>query len=472
VSPSGKFFTFHHFLVTLQKLADMQYREGSGAQKMAQLLNVMEQARSPYGKVKFLPPGLVTDASEVIEPQKTEVSAEARDMIMRIYNYYTTLGEPLKREMSTRKWMRFLRDAGIVNPEMGSVMSSQMGSRIGQSQMSMKGERYRYAFSPTKSQMASYAGGAPVATEDNELPLRVFEFPPLSSVDADLIFVKARQGRHQFSMMARKGFTYRERGEYGAGYYSTVDTSKKSGRKEGAAGQGQATHIDQESFTNAIEAVATKVYGQDATHAAEGLKVVSGNPKAEEHIERFCAEILVPLLAVLADTDTLVKAADVPAYADEVSQETAILFKSVWEGLDKIWKAYKQNSMPGWMIDDFIDMMTEFQIIERIKPVIARRVFYVHAKASKNMMTPSLTFETMLDTLVLVAEKVEQANVFASTTGRVLALLHHMNQVCFRTRLAHLRPLFVLPLIPETVVQERRPQGWQNMLSTLHGDDA
>merc|ERR1712196_464912 len=92
-------------------------------------------------------------------------------------------------------------------------------------------------------------------------------------------------------------------------------------------------------------------------------------------------------------------------------------------------------------------------------------------KSSKNVAAPTLTFETMLDTLVLVAEKVEQANVFASTTGRVLALLHHMNQVCFRTRLAHLRPLFVLPLIPETVVQERKPQGWQNMLSTLHGED-
>merc|ERR1712224_1035981 len=73
--------------------------------------------------------------------------------------------------------------------------------------------------------------------------------------------------------------------------------------------------------------------------------------------------------------DTLVKAADVPAYAEEVSHETAILFKSVWEGLDKIWKAYKQNSMPGWMLDDFIDMMTEFQIIERIKPVIAPAFF-------------------------------------------------------------------------------------------------
>jgi hypothetical protein len=115
--------------------------------------------------------------------------------------------------------------------------------------------------------------------------------------------------------------------------------------------------------------------------------------------------------------------------------------------------------------------MTEFQIIERIKPVIARRIFYVHAKATKTVIAPTLTFETMLDTLVLVAEKVEQANVFASTTGRVLALLHHMNQVCFRTRLAHLRPLFVLPLIPETVVQDRKPQGWQNMLSTLQGAD-
>lgn len=302
-----------------------------------------------------------------------------------------------------------------------------------------------------------------MATEDNELPLRVFEFPPLNSVDADLIFVKARTGRHAFSLMARKGFTYRERGEYGAGYYASVTmTASEAITHKGQKGQGQATHIDKESFVAAIEAVSIKVYGNEVVKSTEEA------PGAEEHIERFCAEILVPLLAVLADTDTLVKAADVPAYAEEVSHETAILFKSVWEGLDKIWKAYKQNSMPGWMLDDFIDMMTEFQIIERIKPVIARRIFYVHAKASKNLVAPSLTFETMLDTLVLVAEKVEQANVFASTTGRVLALLHHMNQVVFRTRLAHLRPLFVLPLIPETVVQDRKPQGWQNMLSTLN----
>jgi len=217
---------------------------------------------------------------------------------------------------------------------------------------------------------------------------------------------------------------------------------------------GQSSHLDLESFESALEMIAGRVYGPAGS--------------ASGHLSTLEEHVLRPLLAVLADQNSLLKVNEVPAYAEEVGNETAILFKSVWDGLDKIWKAYKQNCYLGWLLDDFISMATEFQIIDRIKPVIARRVFYVHAKPlAKNPQVAALTFEAMLDTLVLVAEKVEQANVFQSTTGRVLALLHHMNQVVFRTRLAHLRPLFILPCIPETVVQERQPQGWNNMLATL-----
>jgi hypothetical protein len=346
---------------------------------------------------------------------------------------------------------------------------SQMSQRSG-----MPGSKgYKYAFSPTKSQQASYAGGAPVSLEENPLlPLRspedpeqlLFEPPPLTQVDVDLIFVKARQGKHVFSLMARKGFVYRERGEFGAGYYCVAPGSAAADRAGAVASAGatpmggQSSHLDLESFEAALEAIAARVYGPGSD--------------ASVSLETLAEQVLRPLLNVLADQNTLLKVSEVPAYAEEVGNETAILFKSVWDGLDKIWKAYKQNCYPGWLLEDFISMVTEFQIIDRIKPVIARRVFYVHAKPlAKNPQVAALTFEALLDTLVLVAEKIEQANVFQSTTGRVLALLHHMNQVVFRTRLAHLRPLFILPCIPETVVQERQPQGWGNMLATLPGKE-
>merc|ERR1711865_17466 len=194
---------------------------------------------------------------------------------------------------------------------------------------------------------------------------------------------------------------------------------------------------------------------------------------AAKCMSQLKARVLDPLMKVLADQDTLLKTTEVPAAKDEVTQETAILFKSVWDGLDKIWKAYKQNHNSGWVLEDFAAMCNEFQMTQRVKPLVVHRIFYAHASPDPKRLgnVSALSFTKMLDSLVLIAEKVEQANVFQSTTGRVLALLHQMNEVCFRTRLAHLRPLFILPCIPETVVQERQPQGWRNMMSHAMDDD-
>merc|ERR1719375_1177613 len=132
----------------VQDLRAAMYAAVRDAERTAvppQLLHVMEQARSPsLGKVRFLPPGLVTDASEVLEPPRSQVSADVKALIAQVYNWYVTLGEPLKRELSTRKFNRFLRDAGLLSPEMtgmstsGSQFRSTMSGAMGRSQMSQR----------------------------------------------------------------------------------------------------------------------------------------------------------------------------------------------------------------------------------------------------------------------------------------------------------------------------------------------
>merc|ERR1719473_412147 len=68
----GKFFTFHHFLLALQKIADAQQRDGGAAEKIARLLHVMEQARAPHGRVRFLPTGYVSDETTPVESRHVE----------------------------------------------------------------------------------------------------------------------------------------------------------------------------------------------------------------------------------------------------------------------------------------------------------------------------------------------------------------------------------------------------------------
>jgi len=133
VQPSGKYFTFHHFIMAIQKLADMKHKDGSPAQKLAQLLHTFEQARPTFGKVQFLPPGLVAFADEVVVQETPAIPEEIVDKIKQVYEWYVTLGEPLKREMSTRKFNRFLRDAGLLAIDFSLGGSQYGGSQAGTS---------------------------------------------------------------------------------------------------------------------------------------------------------------------------------------------------------------------------------------------------------------------------------------------------------------------------------------------------
>jgi len=164
---------------------------------------------------------------------------------------------------------------------------------------------------------------------------------------------------------------------------------------------------------------------------------------------------------------------------ESVGHETALLLQSNYDSLMAVWKSFRSldqtkgaNLRDFWELEHFWGFASEFKLVKLMKPLTLRRVFFVHAKGTSSKGDRSgvqrlESLDAFLDMLVLIAEKVDYASQLKDTTGRVLMILHHMNDVCFETRLAHLRPLFVLPPLPEKVGQEKIPQGWKNMLNQL-----
>lgn len=453
VYPAGKYFTFHHFLMAIQKLADMKHKEGSHAQKIAQLLHTMEQARPPSGRLQFLPPGLVQFADEVAVKEIPPIPDEILRNIKEVYDWYITLGEPLKREMSTRKFNRFLRDAGLLAADFSLIPGgsqyggSQAGSMM-DSRMSTKTDR------TTRSHMYSPT----VSGKENALPLRVFAEPPFLQIDVDLIFsaaaVKVWKKRRAFSTHPKAGYEYRGSGEFGPGYYTEGEHEPNS------HGASQFTHLDREAFEVACQDAAMRLYGPHENVPYECLS-------------KFASDILGALMSVLVDPQALLLSSHVPAMDEENGHETALLLQSNYESLMTIWKTFRSdNQKDYWTLDDFWCMVSEFGIVKLMKPLTLRRIFFVHSRSTRDGAPRMSSFEAFLDVLVLIAEKMEQAHLMENNTRRVLLLLHNMNDACAKTRLAHLRPLFVLPPLPkEELHKERQHQGWKNMLAHLPAEE-
>lgn len=291
--------------------------------------------------------------------------------------------------------------------------------------------------------------------EDDALPLTHARWPtqPLAQVDVDLIFVKARQGKQVFSLTARRGFAYRERGEFGSGYYLNTNKSQYGNEVVGGA---STSHLDYASFQAAMTAIAHRLYEKDAETVPDMAKLLIQG-------------VLTPLMDVLADINSLLNVQEVREMQQEMGHETAMLFKSVWDGLDKVWKGYLQHENWGWRAEDFVEFCTEFKIVgPNLKPLIAQRVFFAHAGGqNRSARAMQMSFESWLDAIVLLAEKVETSRAYRSVTARVLSLLHNMNQAAAGTRMAHIRPLFLLPSIPEVAVPKKQPTGWGKMLNAV-----
>jgi hypothetical protein len=515
----GKYFTFHHFILALQKIADAQQRDGGAAEKLARLLHVMEQARAPHGRVRFLPPGTVSEENHVIEPKEGPDLEEVRKGMRAVFNWYVSLGEPLKRELSTRKFTRFLRDAGLLSPDSSGSMSMSM-SRSGVGALGVGGRRNNagFSFSPTKAQVEAAQNGRDPEPDDqvygkNALPVRpaqdattrqnTFDHPPLLQVDVDLIFIKARHPKNYYSVSALPGFDYRDRGEHGPGYYKeipgTSTNMRKTPEKAGARSHGSGSHLDYPAFEGACEEIARRIWpgielSQAMTEFNEQIceKLVGSESKGTEGLLADLDQLLALVPDTANGTGLGLQQSEIkiePGTYELIEDEPGATGckpgtkSKVREGIHAIFRGYLQQRHRGMkiggerlkdlmVIDDFSDFCSEFRIVDKIKPLILNRIFYknAHYNIALTQSVAAMDEDGFIVSLVFIAEKMEQTRVLPRQQDRVLALLHHINQLTFCSRLAHLRPVFILEDIPEIVVAERRPQVWKNMLRQLEAD--
>jgi hypothetical protein len=349
--------------------------------------------------------------------------------VQEVYEWYCALGEPLNRELSLQKFRRFLRDTGLWRSEVGEKAKSKMAS----------------TYSTTSVGTTATAATAPSPVKlGRELPLPNYPEPQLSSVDVDLLFFQGLGGagaNHKSSQMSLKGF------------------------------QESCLEIAQRCHDEADD---ERKYG------------------AFVHVLR-------DLLGVLVDKAELLTTSHVPKMSAVVGELTAELLEHQYDSLTKLWEAYQRKLNPadkkrpdvtkgrwgGWSLKEWVQMTTDFGLTDLLKPLVLRRIFFVHAApwSDTNQDTDNVNLEgdreyvlgdmdVFLDALVLVAERMQYADNLENNRDRLLWLLYHLNSEAFSTRLSHLRPLFPnLPPKPKIKEPDSGPVGWQRVLSLLSPED-
>merc|ERR1719171_461660 len=143
---SGQFFTFHHFLVAIQCVANTMARiekkmtaakedleeeeipekrmrfSAQAIRNLETLLIRMEESkRSQAPMIKLVSDGATGSKMSIdnkavadINIYNSDKGKEIKNVMGMTFDFYVTLGEPLQQHLSIRKFNRFLRDIGLV----------------------------------------------------------------------------------------------------------------------------------------------------------------------------------------------------------------------------------------------------------------------------------------------------------------------------------------------------------------------
>jgi hypothetical protein len=425
VQPPGCFFTFHKFILTIQKIADYRHKGETHVQKLAQFLHCMDQCKPPWQKghndTNFLPPGFVTYAEvETKKDAKGTLLPHISDAAGRVFEWYITLGEPLTRsKMSYAKFVRFLRDAGIVKADHMSDARSQMS------------EASEATGVTAKSSMPS------PCRPGKEVPLTVLSEPFMTCIDAHIIYA--------------------------------AHARKNNG------------HFYFEDFLDACIEISNRVYSKK-----RGV-VDDGDKDDVKYMGKFSSDFFDGLIFTLVDVKQLITSSHVPFLDKADGEELADILALAYDGLDKIFHAYLRStdavkykegevaasggmfdaSIEAWSLRDWNKFIREFKIHRVTKTLPLNRVFYVYAVPINNCCYLDST-DAFVDSIVLVAERMIIADKLDSSRDRLVWLLHHMHSIAPITLVAHLRPLFPgLPDRPDHRPKQKVPTGWRSVLKTL-----
>jgi len=190
------------------------------------------------------------------------------------------------------------------------------------------------------------------------------------------------------------------------------------------------------------------------------------------------------LLESLKDVKELIPSSHVPFMDKNDGEEIADILALAYDGLDKIFQAYMRStdkprqkheivaesggmfdaSVEAWSLRDWNKFIQEFKLHRITKTLPLNRVFFVYAVPINNCCYLDST-DAFVDSIVLVAERMNHADKLDSSRDRLVWLLHHIHSIAPVTLVAHLRPLFPgLPERPDHYPRPKVPTGWKSLL--------
>lgn len=363
--------------------------------------------------------GRIPAAGQVAAVELSSASAgidrsELRRLILQVFGHYAAIGDPLNRtNLSSLKFMRFLRDCGLVGSEsresgstkdhefspaerMRSSRSLSVGSirstgsmRSAGSGAGTSGRRGTVQANQGRPRNASFisqprfsvSAAKPVGS-DSGLPLRVFPVPIFTQVEADLIFVTA----------SRKDSDSGRSGPAGA-VKRTSSVGALGRRGSGMAAKRQHHHLTPDLFIVALQDIA--------------LRCFPAMP--EEALETFGERILQPLSETLLE----VKGQDVSSAAAVMAEpDTAALLEQCQPGLEQIYAHYAiehAGRKPQWTSEALCRFAEEFSLIDEVSQLPLQKIFrdctHYESLAGKGV-AGEMSFSSFQLALLMISQKI------------------------------------------------------------------
>mmetsp|Transcript_42768 Transcript_42768/g.100258 ORF Transcript_42768/g.100258 Transcript_42768/m.100258 type:complete len:757 (-) Transcript_42768:114-2384(-) len=346
----------------------------------------------------------------------------ARRLVQQLFGHYAALGDPLNRtQLSSMKFNRFLRDCGLVAVEVQSAPSfefvpterarssstsrlSVQSGQTGHMTRSGSSSALRRSTLPTSPSFteAPLGGGAvekrrsfavsssKAAAAGTDLPLRPFPFPPMTHVEADLIFVQAMT----------------------IGPGSSQEATKRS-----SARSHSRRNLNQDGFWRALVDVSVRCF--------PGL----GAP--EKSAEALVDQVLAPLShALLACHDGQV------AEATKLlgQPETRDVFQTCLAGLDKIFQHYATycgtSQVPTWAAESMSRFASDFELLSEVGHLPLQKIMRdcVHFESIGSSSSPDgqLTFSGFQLALIMLSQKMHGSSGTSSLTD-LISFLNRLN---------------------------------------------
>eukprot|EP00931_Biecheleriopsis_adriatica_P103123 TRINITY_DN78002_c0_g1_i1.p1 TRINITY_DN78002_c0_g1~~TRINITY_DN78002_c0_g1_i1.p1 ORF type:complete len:543 (+),score=76.78 TRINITY_DN78002_c0_g1_i1:906-2534(+) len=427
----------------------------------------------------------LTSAACVSSTPSVPLPDWVRVEIQKTFSHYTSLGDPLNRStLSSQKFNRFLRDCGLLSMEaqgavsfdfapegrrmslqspsgsrrqsstgnlhdlsvpdlsspatrQGSMSRSSSTGSVAGRRPSQGGGSMRsgprgslgsgFVSSPDAARRASFSVSLTPASQ-SELPLKVFLVPPLTSVEADLVFVQA--------------------------------ISSDAGDKVKAAGNQKGKRfLTAETFSKALVDVARRCMPPE--DVSTGL-------------DDFCQKVIVPLNELLLSS----RSEDMSRALDVMKQPSIItLLNSCAAGLEKLFLYYATgpSKKQYWSPEAIVKFASDFDLMSEVSNLPLQRIFQdvcQHEREQAGMTEGEMGFEGFKIALVMLSQKTHVAQPYGSSAERVPLFFQRLNAIASTQSFSRLNLMQeqLLPLPKETSSARPRKNS-RGSISAVPGRD-